>query len=467
MPSVDLRDALKYQVIGAPEIDNNPLLAHLDLPPTTDSEAFIALALRPDFQMNDVSLPPAIRRIRINRLRNFFVPTQPAHREALIGVASQVFHGYTHRNPFTVEGQRRLLGRPTDQPYKPTISFIAGHSGMGKSALVDRILACLGQQVYHHTSFQDNPFPESQILWLRRNVPEHCTVKTLCSAFGEYTDSVLGVSLYEGLFTSARRDHRDQLIAQIRKIITNHHVGLLVFDEFQNLSLMGIGAEKIIALLVNLRDELGLPILIIGTYGSLHLLERSLSTARRLAEGGYYDLERPISAANDGWQQFCRIAWPYQWVQKPVEYNESICEAFYDVSQGITGIMLSVFARAQLLAIHNGIERVDADLIIDVFNERMKPLHPAVQALKNERSEARSKFEGIYKKPRPNACLADIPKSVTAETSSAVSIRKIDAVKKTKKRSSGRLPNILDPEQIKTKVLNDCPSDIISVFKAT
>jgi len=467
MPSKKIERSSKYRIIGAPEVDDNPLLAHLDLPPATDSEAFLALALRPDFQIEDASLPAAIRRIRINRLRNFFVPTQPVHREALIGIGSQVFHGYTHRNPFTVEGQRRLLGGSIDQPYKPTISFIAGHSGMGKSTLVDRILVSLGQQVFHHNNFQGKAFPESQILWLRRNLPEHCTVKTLCSAFGEYTDQILGVPLYEGLFTSTRAANRDHLISQIRKIITNHHVGLLVFDEFQNLSLMGVGAEKIIALLVNLRDELGLPILIIGTYGSLHLLERSLSTARRLAEGGYYDLERPASADNDGWQQFCKIVWPYQWVHKPVAYNDSICEALYEVSQGIPGIMLSVFAKAQLLAIHSGTESVDADRIIRVFQDRMKPLHPAVAELRKSKSHTPNKFDGIYRSTVKDSAPDETSDTIPSETHSLPVETKPSTVKNRKSATSERQSDGLATSKVRAKVMNDCPSDISSAFKTT
>ncbi|SDR32433.1 ATP-binding protein [Pseudomonas moorei] len=466
MQSVDPEQHPTYKLIGMPEVDNNPLLAHLNLPPGTDDEAFIALGLRPDFQVEDRLLPSIFRRIRINRLRNFFVPAQPVHREALIGIASQVFHGYIQRNPLTPEGQRRLLGAPKEQSYKPTISFIAGHSGMGKSTLVDRILASLGQQVYHHTEFNKQPFPECQILWLRRNVPEHCTVKTLCSSFGDYTDRVLGNTLYERLFTSARRDHRDQLITEIRKIITNHHVGLLVFDEFQNLSLMGVGAEKIIALLVNLRDELGIPILVVGTYSALHLLERNLSTARRLAEGGYYDLQRPTSVANEDWQQLCRIVWPYQWVQNPLDYSEKICDALYEVSQGITGIMLSVFASAQIVAINNGSEQVDANLILNVFNERMKPLHPAIRALKAGNVLELTKFEGLYKSFYPDKELPETASPHLIESPPAIINPPSSNTKKSKRKSSVSRTKVLTPEQIKSRVLDDCASDIVSVLKS-
>lgn len=84
-----------------------------------------------------------------------------------------------------------------------------------------------------------------------------------------------------------RGGDRNFYLSEIRKIITTHHVGLLVLDEFQNLSLMGVGAAKVIAFLVNLRDELGIPIVIAGTYKALRLLEGDLSISRRLVEGGY------------------------------------------------------------------------------------------------------------------------------------------------------------------------------------
>ncbi|WP_341521419.1 ATP-binding protein [Pseudomonas sp. G.S.17] len=392
-----------YKRIGAPEIDDNPLLAHLRLPPETDDDAFISLGLRPDFDPSDRNLPTSLRRLRVDKLRGFFVPTQTAHRNALIGISSQVFSGYMHRNPLTPQGQRKLIGRPADHSYRPTISFIAGHSGMGKSTLIDRILASIGHQVYQHVDFRGTPFPEQQILWLRRNVPEYCTVKTLCSSFGDYADNVLGQQLYKGIFSYTRISDRSYFINEIRKIITNHHVGLLVFDEFQNLSLMGVGAEKIIAFLVTLRDELGLPIVIIGTYGALGLLEKNMSTARRLAEGGFYDLERPTSADDDGWQQLCRVAWPYQWVREPQEFSSDICEALYSVSQGITGIMLSVYAAAQISAMQNGSEKVDADLISEVFRSQMKPLHSAIETLRVGSMLKGSRFEDVYRNFHPTA----------------------------------------------------------------
>lgn len=392
-----------YLIRGADEIDSNPLIAHLPLPPENDKEAFLALALRPDFSERERELPNSIRRLRIKKLRRFYVPTQKVHRRALVEISTNIFDAYMPRNPMTASGQALLYGGAADLAYRPTISLIAGHSGMGKSTLMDRILGHIGHQLQPHQSFDGKPFAEQQILFLRRNCPEHCTVGTLCSTFGDYTDRVLGLKLYSGIFAKLQGGARSVYLAEISKIIRNHHVGLLVIDEFQNLSLMGVGAKKIIALLVNLRDELGLPIVVVGTYKALRLLERDMSTARRLVEGGYFDLARPISADEQSWVELCQIAWRYQWVKDPIEFDADICGALYEVSQGITGIMINAFAFAQLAAIEDGTECVTADLILKVYKKRMTPLHPAIRILESGDPLLMDKFDDLYKNLWPTA----------------------------------------------------------------
>ncbi|KFE52170.1 hypothetical protein IV02_10535 [Pseudomonas syringae] len=159
---------------------------------------------------------------------------------------------------------------------------------------------------------------------------------------------------------------------------------------------MGVGAAKIIALMVLLRDELGIPIIVAGTYKALKLLEGDLCTSRRLVEGGYYDLVRPKSAEEEGFYELCNIAWLYQWTREHTDFSLGVCDALYEVSQGITGIMLSVLAGAQLAAIEDGSEKVDEKLIRKVFEERMTPLHPAIQILKSKNERHFDKFDEAY-----------------------------------------------------------------------
>jgi hypothetical protein len=382
----------------------------------------------------------------------------------------------------TPQGQALLYGGSADLAFRPTISLVAGHSGMGKSTLLDRILAYIGRQVIPHRNFHGTPFPETQVLWLRRNVPEHCTVKSLCSTFGDYTDRVLGKSLYGGIFAKLKGADRTLFLNEIRRIVTTHHVGLLVLDEFQNLSLMGVGAKAIIALLGNLRDELGLPIVVVGTYKALRLLEGNLGTARRLAEGGYFDLERPTSAEDASWRQLCEIAWAYQWVRDPIEFSTEICQALYDVSQGITGIMITAFATAQLAAIEDCSERVDAALIRRVFKERMQPLHPAIRILQSGNPILLDKFDDLYKNLWPGQKQGDNAGDMTGISKEPTTPKeviggaadkpvqpdvKVDGVAaKPAKGMSKSIPakSPMSEEQIRRLVTSDSVADLVALF---
>ena len=474
-------DVPQYRIVGAEELDGNPLVAHLPLSPETDDDAFMALATRPEFAVRDRELPNSIRRLRINRLRRFYVPVMPVHRRALTNIVTNILDGYIQRNPLTPLGQRILQGWKIDLPFSPTISMVAGNSGMGKSTLMNRIQTYLGGQVWTHTNFRGEPFTETQVLWLRRNVPEHCTVGTLCSEFGDYADGVLGLRLYGGIFAKLEGSGRNAYLSEIRKIVTTHHVGVLVLDEFQNLNLMGVGAAKIIALLVNLRDELGLPIVVIGTYKALKLLRSELSTGRRLVEGGYFDLERPLSTDDEHWQSLCHAAWEFQWVRNPTGYSEAIGQALYEVSQGITGIMLSALATAQLAAIEDGSECVTADLIRKVFKERMKPLHPAVRVLQSGDPVLMDKFEDLYRNFWPTtdregveAASVDVATNLAAakvESSATASFKKQSSRSRKSKdadsAAGGQEPRkaALSEEQIRKLVLADSMRDLISVLE--
>lgn len=121
-----------YRKVGVPEIDNNPLLAHLRLPPETDTDAFLALGLGANFDPNERELPTSIRRLRVNRLRRFFVPVLPVHRRALIDISSQMFDSYSARNPMTPEGGRfcmeDLPTHLTAQPYPSLLDTLGWES---------------------------------------------------------------------------------------------------------------------------------------------------------------------------------------------------------------------------------------------------------------------------------------------------------------------------------------------------
>ena len=392
----------RYLKRGDDEIDGNPLVAHLPLGPESDDDAFLALAKKPQFDPAERMLPRAHRRLLIKRLRRFFLPFLREHRRALEVVCASVIDGYLPRNPMTSAGQRMLNGCSYDAT-PPAIVLITGCSGMGKSTLATMIFSYMGGPVWRHMKFGRKPFPEAQLLFLRRNTPERCTVPRLCETFGAYTDAALGVNLYSGIFDKPMTRGGTNHIKEMRKLIANHHIGALVLDELQNLSLIGVGAESILAFLVNLRDEIGVPIVALGTPKALKLVGKSAPAARRFVEGGHIDLRRPTSADSPEWIELCTAVWEFQWVREPAEISPDICMALYEVSQGIVAIMLSAFAHAQLEAIENGSECVTAELIRKVFLTQMSPLHAAIRALQSGDPFLLDQFEGLYVNHWPDA----------------------------------------------------------------
>lgn len=350
------------------------------------------------------------------RLKSFMFPTSQ-HVNILKQIYCQILDGYRNRNPFDPQTQRLLHGgdagtfnfeRVIDsQASRPaTISLLTGLSGMGKTTLIRSVMGALGKPVIQHSNYQGMEFTESQILYLMRNVPDQCTPRILCQKYGDYTDSLLAIKLYSKPFKSYLS--RSDYVKELKKIITNHHVGALILDEFHNLLLAGKdGVKELIAMLINFRDELGVPIILVGTYRTSELLDvgGDSSITRRLVEGGFHELKRPGKSSDAEWKALCEIVWKYQWVKDPIDITDGIVKTLYDCSQGITGIMLTLFIAAQMYAIDTGLERVDAKLLKKIYQERFKPLHRIINALKSNELEFLNQYDDLYFK-----CFAELKK---------------------------------------------------------
>jgi len=397
-----------YHSFPIQEFNENPLISALNIPAQNDKEAYIALGQKPYFHESELDMSDIYRSMMTTRLTRFFSPSE-IHVRTLYGITTQVFTGYLGRNPISASGQSVLYGSSVaSQMARPSISFVVGQSGMGKSTLLTRILNALAPQLIRHKQFGNIPFPEMQVVHLRRNLPEKCTVKNFCAKFGSYADTLLGTEIYQTRFERLKRPNQTDYLNEIRRIIANHHIGALVIDEFQNLTLKGSSPGEVISLLINLRDELGLPIIIIGTYKALKLLNPDLSIARRLADGGFFEIERPLSYEDENWISLCKRAWNYQWVRKPIEIDESIFEKLYDYSQGITGIMLTLLVQAQQAAMYDKTETVDANSIEKTFETRLKQLTPALNALKSADPMLMDTFEDLYQNIFPTVALEPI-----------------------------------------------------------
>jgi len=396
-----------YTSYPIPEFSGNPLIEALSPLPTDRDDAIIRMSELPKFNPEERNLPAAMRMFLPARLSRFLFPTTQ-HVRFLNHLAIQVYDGYSTRNPMTTTGQHHLHHAAAQSSFVPvidpgtgrlsTISMICGIPGIGKSTLIRGCMSMLGKPVIQHTNHNGQPFPETQILYLMRNVPDQCSAKAFCKTYGDYTDALLGMPLYAKFF-SDKTMTRTHYVAQLRRIVVTHHVGALVLDCVENL-LLGSPNEvsEFMALLINIRDELRVPIILVGTHKAANILKSDLSTARRIVEGGYHELTRPISPDEPDFAALCEILWGYQWVQHPEEYNEKIRDVLYDYSQGVTGIMIALFIAAQIEAIDSGSEKVSINLIRKIYKERFKPLHRIINALRSNNKNILEQYDELYPK---------------------------------------------------------------------
>lgn len=388
-------DNPEYFDMPITELRGNPLVEAMAPPPTTVEESILRLSQAPEFNEAEREQPACYRALFPARLLNFMFPTQQ-HVRLLQRIYGQVLNGYRRPNPLSPEGQGMLHGDIPAIPKPANISFLTGLSGMGKSTVIKSIMRTMGNPVIRHSCYRGTAFTETQLLYLMRNVPDQCSAKALCKSFGKVTDALLGLPLYSKQF-SDRSMTRTDYVDALRKIITNHHVGALILDEFQNISLAKSGGkEELVALIINLRDELGVPIILVGTYRAASILKDDPSTARRLVEGGFHELQRPADPSDNNWQSLCEIVFDYQWVLDPQPLTDEFVEVLYRYSQGVTGIMLNLYVTAQTFAIEEGIEKISPQLIEQVYKERFRPLHHIIDILSTNNIDLLAQYDDLY-----------------------------------------------------------------------
>lgn len=399
----------KYEKYEAFEMNSNPLIAALARPTDEISIQVARLALKPLCSEAERSLSGSERILLLNRIKdNFFYPSEQ-HLRIYKDIESQILGGYWSRNPMTPMGQKlvhdaALAGghvppASTDSP-AATISLMVGLSGHGKTALMKAILRALGDPVIRHSGFHpERAFIDNQIVALMRNFPDQAkyTPKALAKQFGDRADDLLGQQLYGPSFNSGR--NRTHHVSQLRRLVANNWVGALVIDVFEQISLAGTsGLEELQTMLSNLRDEIGVPIILIGTYSAAKLLQsKKYSLIRRLIDGGLHELRRPENASDYDFQKFCDVCWEYQWVKHPTPFaSDELKAVLFDLSQGITAIVLLLFRYAQVEAIRSGAERIDPALLRKVYAAQLQPLHPVLDALRSKDKNRIEKYEDLY-----------------------------------------------------------------------
>lgn len=393
-----------YRNSEIPEYRGNPLIEALPPVVRDDVEVMNAMSMEPIFAMDERTLAPAIRRELISRLNGLFIPLPP-HFQLLERLSTNLRRSYTWRNPMLPQTQSYLHQKGaclspetlSARSAAGSVLFIKGISGIGKSTGTEACLRALGPCVIKHRAYQGKPLVETQIVWLKVSCPEDRSLKSLCVAILAAAEGALGgKARYTSELIDDPRMTAGTAIRAVMQCLANHHVGILVIDEVQNLfSTTGSAAVELLNFLLRLRDESGIGFVICGTYASLQLLQSTFRIGRRIAAGGVTEFVRPDSGDDPEWVSFCEILWQYQWVTQPEAFTPKIAIQLFELTQGIRGLAVPLVIRAQEDAIADGTETVTTTSLLSSWKRHFTQLDRPIAALRENNPTALAKWDDL------------------------------------------------------------------------
>jgi hypothetical protein len=411
-------------VYREPEITayaGNPLQEAL--PPILNRDQLILkLQHFPDYDESLRNAPDELRYLLIHESVRCFVPSD-IHIDLYRRFNNVIRIGYAARNPMAPFMRVRLprnysFDQYADQPQPAPGEFlstaqgfsITGISGAGKSFSIDRVLR-LFPQVIHHSEFDDRAFTHSQIVWLKIDCPFDGNPRGLCISFLKALDALLGTRYrYE---YAKPRQVQAELLSDMTRAAANHYIGVLVIDEIQRLSVAKSGgAEILLNFFIQLVNEIGIPVVLVGTYKALQVLSRQFSQMRRGTGQG--DLIWDRMQNEEEWQKFVKKLFRAQYTHKKFapddraanssenknnlsgEHAKTLSDILYDESQGITDLAVKLYIFAQERAINSHKEIVNESVIRSVARDKFKTLKPVLTAIRLGDERALNTWDDVY-----------------------------------------------------------------------
>lgn len=358
------------------------------LPPILSLEdAYDKLRNLPIYDEKERYLSPELRFNALYRLQHFFQPITK-HLDLERRFSRLLRTGYLSRNPVNPNQVKKLTNMPSANVRSSASSFtLMGFSGIGKTTAIESILSLYPQCIVHTA-----PTNRLQIVWLKLNCPHDGSLKSLCMDFFAKIDDLAGTGYYEKF--GSRRNSISSMVTQMGRVARLHCVGALIIDEIQHLlTSKDRGSEKMMNFLVTLINEIGIPIMLIGTMKAKSVLQQDFRQARRGSGQGDMVWEQMLQ--DDDWDMIIEEMWRYQWTRHKVILTQELRDVLYDESQGIVDVAVKLYSLAQSRAIETGKETITPQLIRLVAKEDLKLIQPMINALRSGLESEIEKYEDI------------------------------------------------------------------------
>ena len=394
-----------YRSWNTPEYKGNPLIEAL--PECLNLKKFMIKVLsKPNFTEDERTHNDIEREFYSERLDSCIIPNSEYYR-TYKKIYKLFVKAYINRNPlnpsstqikYSVASNGKI---PHPNKSKKTTAdsiFITGLSGMGKSYMVENILESVFYQNIPHQEYNGTSLNFEQLLYIKFNCPGDASKRALLLNFFKAVDKATKKTNYETENSGNNLKIYD-LENNLKKVCLNHHIGAIIIDELQNLSIAKSGgAKSAMQFFESIASEAFVSLIFIGTYDCFDIYDGNFSVARRMSKDGVVDLIQP-EITDPSWLKLVEKLWDVQWVQNPTKvfkskdgnndnFDESVAkgiiDAIYFCTQGITVCTTTLLKHANVYAIEQGLETITADILYQVYKKEFKLLHPALQALEDQ-----------------------------------------------------------------------------------
>jgi len=371
--------------------------------PLSESELAEALTLVPSFDPEERELETHERIQQMMQLSNFLIPFERNLRLAR-AIDALMREGLVDREPRSAEFVKKLhaiyrneqqgtffAGR--DDPPQLSTALL-GIPGVGKTKTVRTILQRYPAAIYHPT------LDIWQIPALIVETPSNgASPKDLVYAIFRQIDRIIPDADYSTQYGETKRLSENALKNCLARVLHIHCVGILIFDEIQNLANAPRNKQSLMSTMTSMSNELGVPILFIGTGGARKILGLAPRQARRSAGYGIEPWDRLFAAdpqdPETDWSSFLECLWPYQWVRNPVALTPSLRYTMYNLSQGIPDIAIKLFVCAQWVAMYDETETITDASLERVARDFFPVIAPAIAALRDNNLSAMHEMPDI------------------------------------------------------------------------
>ncbi|MGQ7244858.1 ATP-binding protein [Salinicola sp. V024] len=378
------------------EYSGNPLIEALPQILTEEAAMQLLANFPPLASPEELELDRSLRIHCIDRLRSVIQPML-LHLELESVFSSLIRRGYVGRNPESPDTVRHLHSLNRSQSYHngfkstaETFSLV-GLSGIGKSTALESILS-LYPQTIKHERYQGKQFVHTQIAWLKLDCPRDGSLSGFCQQFFVSIGEALGDRDYSKRF---RARNINESLQQMEQVASNFYIGALLIDEIQNLHLAKTGGKfNMLNFFLHLVNNLGIPVIFIGTNSMVSLFSDVLRNARRTCGLGIIEFKR-FEREDEQWRFLVENLWSYQWCKHQDELSDDIYNVLYERTQGVTDFLVKLLVLTQRYAIQSGEERITAASLRLVSDSKMQILKPALSALRSGDPKAMARFEDL------------------------------------------------------------------------